>query len=63
MKFILQNATGVKVADLLLNLKIPTIKDLEAVTANVEQIKVAKSQILKDTEELIFKLLRTQISK
>lgn len=63
IKFILQNAIGVKVADLLLNLKVPSIKDLEAATANVEQIKALKFLLLKDTEDLIAKLLRTQISK
>ena len=63
IKFILQNATGVKVADLLLNLKIPLIKDLEEASANVEQIKASKSLLLKETEELISMLLRTQISK
>ena len=63
IKFILQNSAGVKVADLLLNLKVPTIKDLEAAAANVEQIKTSKSLLLKETEDLISKLLRTQISK
>jgi hypothetical protein len=63
IKFILQNATGVKIADILLNLKVPAITDLEAVTSNVEQIKLSKALLLKDTEELISLLLRTQISK
>ena len=63
IKFILQNASGVKIADLLLNLKVPSIIDLEAVTTNVEQIKASKSLLLNDTEELILKLLRIQISK
>ena len=49
--------------DLLLNLKIPLIKDLEEASANVEQIKTSKSLLLKETEELISMLLRTQISK
>lgn len=63
IKFILQNATGVKIADILLNLKVPSIEDLTFVTTNVEQIKVSKSLLLNNTEELISKLLRTQISK
>lgn len=63
MKFILQNAIGVKIADILLNLKVPGIKDLEAVTANIEQIKASKSFLLEGTENLISNLLRTQISK
>jgi hypothetical protein len=63
IKFILQNATGVKIADILLNLKVPSINDLVSVTTNVEQIKVSKSALYKSTEDLISKLLRTQISK
>lgn len=63
IKFILQNAMGVKIADILLNLKVPTIKELEAVTSNVEQIKISKSDLLKETEDLISKILRSQISK
>lgn len=63
IKFVLQNATGVKIADILVNLKIPSIVDLEAVTTNIEQIKAAKFLLFNNTEELISKLLRTQISK
>ncbi len=63
IKFILQNATGVKIADILLHLKVPTIKELEAVTSNVEQRKLSKSLLLKETENLISIILRSQISK
>lgn len=63
IKFILQNANGVKIAEILLNLKIPLIKDLEETSAKVEQINASKALILKETEELISTLLRTQISK
>lgn len=63
IKFIMQNASGVKIADILLNLKVPSISDLTIVTSNVEQIKSSKFLLLNNTEELISKLLRTQISK
>lgn len=63
IKFILQNAMGVKIADILLNLRVPTIKELEAVTSNVEQRKLSKSLLLKETENLISIILRSQISK
>ncbi|MGZ3786995.1 MAG: hypothetical protein ACXVLQ_00650 [Bacteriovorax sp.] len=63
IKFILQNAMGVKVADILLNLKVPSLKELVDVTSNVEQIKLSKSLLLKDTEDLISKILISQISK
>jgi hypothetical protein len=63
IKFILQNAMGIKIADLLLNLKVPSIDDLATVTTNVEKIKTSKLLLLNKTENLISKLLRTQISK
>ena len=63
IKFILQNAIGVKISDLLVNLKVPTISELEAVTSNVEHVKASKVLLQKETENLISKLLRTQISK
>jgi hypothetical protein len=63
IKFILQNANGIKIADILLNLKIPSIMGLEEATANVEQLKVSKLDLLKNTEALISTILRTQISK
>jgi hypothetical protein len=63
IKFILQNANGVKIADILLNLKVPTIQELEAVTNNVEQLKLSKALLLKETEDLISHILRTQIAK
>ncbi len=63
IKFILQNANGVKVADILVNLRIPDLVDLMNVTKNVEQIKVSKEQLQKETEELISAILRNQISK
>lgn len=63
IKFVLQNALGTKIADILLHLKVPTIKELEEVTTNIELIKASKTNLLKTTEDLISKLLRTQISK
>ncbi|MDO9182394.1 MAG: hypothetical protein Q7U04_08285, partial [Bacteriovorax sp.] len=63
IKFVLQNANGIKIADLLLNLKVPSIKDLLEVTSNVEQIKASKNLLITSTEDLISKILRTQISK
>lgn len=63
IKFVLQNANGVKVADILVNLRIPDLTDLMNVTKNVEQIKVSKEQLQKETEELISAILRNQISR
>lgn len=63
IKFILQNANGVKISDLLLNLKIPTLAELTEVTANVEQIKNSKSILINSVETLISNLLRSQIAK
>ena len=63
IKFILQSATGIKISDLLLNLKVPNLIELEQVTNNVEEIKIAKMTLMKETEKLIFNLLNDQISK
>jgi hypothetical protein len=63
IKFVLQNATGIKIADILLNLKVPTLKDLESTTKNFEQLRESKTLLLKNTEELIAQILRTEISR
>lgn len=63
IKFVLQNATGAKIADILVNFRIPSLADLTNVTNNVEQIKNSKELLLKETEELISTLLRNQISR
>jgi hypothetical protein len=63
IKFILQNANGVKIADILVNLKVPSTTDLEAVTRNIEQIKHSKMALLTETENFISQVLRNQISR
>lgn len=63
MKFILQNATGVNISDILLNLKVPAQHDLEEITKSFEDLKVAKLSALKETEELIGYILRTEINR
>lgn len=63
IKFVLQNASGVKIADILVNLRIPSLSELSAVTKNVEQIKASKEQLLKETEEMVSAILRNQISR
>lgn len=63
IKFILQNATGVKIADILLNLKVPKASDLILTTKSFENIKTTKLALLKETEELIAVILRTEVSR
>jgi hypothetical protein len=63
IKFILQNATGIKISDILLNLKVPALKDLEETTKRFEDLRAGKINLLKDTEELIAQLLRSEISR
>ncbi len=63
IKFILQGATGIKVADILLNLKIPSTHDLELVTNKFEELKKTKGALLKDTKELIAEILRAEVSR
>ena len=63
IKFILQNATGVKVADILLNLKVPKASDLVQTTKSFEDLKATKIALLKETEEQIAVILRTEVSR
>jgi hypothetical protein len=63
IKFILQSASGIKVSDILLNLKVPSIKDLNETTKRFEDLKAFKMALLKDSEELIAGILRTEISR
>jgi hypothetical protein len=63
IKYILQGATGIKIADILLNLRIPSAHDLEVATNKFEELKSTKTALLKDTEELIASILRTEVSR
>ena len=63
IKFLLQNAIGAKISDILLNLKVPNNNDLKLVTNNLEEFIASKNLLLEHSENLISKLLRTQISK
>ncbi|MBC7428431.1 MAG: hypothetical protein H7336_07465 [Bacteriovorax sp.] len=63
IKFILQNAMGVKIADILLNLKVPAAKDLMLTTKSFENLKATNITLLKETEELIAFILRTEVSR
>lgn len=63
IKFILQGATGIKIADILLNLKVPSAQDLMETTKRFDDLKSTKLALLKDSEELVANLLRTEISR
>jgi hypothetical protein len=63
IKFILQTANGIKIADILLNLKVPTIKDLNKTTKSFENLKITQTALLKESEELIANILRSEVSR
>lgn len=63
IKFILNRAQGVSIANILTNLRIPSSEELEIITQNVEQIKNTKLKLLEECEQMIAHILRTQISK
>jgi hypothetical protein len=63
IKFILQSANGIKISDILLNLKVPSLKDLNETTKSFEDLKEFKVALLKDSEELIAGILRTEVSR
>ncbi len=63
IKFILQQAVGVKVSDILLNLKVPSTQDLLESTKKFEELKSCKQDLLLSTEALIATLLRNEVSR
>ena len=63
VKYILQTANGIKISDILLNLKVPSITDLTMTTKSFEDLKSTKQNLLKDTEDLIASILRTEVSR
>lgn len=63
IKFILQSANGIRISDILLNLKVPTIKDLTHTTKSFENLKEIQVALLKESEELIANILRTEVSR
>jgi hypothetical protein len=63
IKFILNRANGVSIANILTNLRIPSCAELEVITQNVEQIKNTNLKLLEECEQMISQILRSQISK
>jgi hypothetical protein len=61
LKFILNNAIGIKVSDILINLKVPSQADLEKVVEELELINNTKEDLISKTENLILQTLRNQI--
>jgi hypothetical protein len=62
IKFILQNATGIKIADILIGLKLPTIVEFENVISKFSMIKENKHNLIKKTDLIISKIFQDQIS-
>ena len=63
MKFILQNAVGVHISDILLNLKVPALAELESVTKRFDELKKTQENLLLETEGLIAMILRSEINR
>jgi hypothetical protein len=62
LKFILTNAVGMKISDILINLKVPSQVELEKVIEDFELINNTKEELIKTTENLILQILRNQIA-
>jgi hypothetical protein len=62
LKFILNNAIGMKISDILINLKAPSQNALEQVVEDFELINSAKEELINTTDNLIIQILRNQIS-
>ena len=62
LKFILTNAIGMKISDILRNLKAPCVSDLEKVMSDFEAANVIKVDLLNSANELIIQILRNQFA-
>jgi len=62
IKFILTNAIGMKISDILVNLAIPSQKDLETVVSDFELVNNVKEEIILTTENMILQTLRARIA-
>jgi hypothetical protein len=62
LKFILSNAVGMKISDILINLKVPSQVELEKVIEDFELINSTKEELIKTTDDLILQILRNQIA-
>lgn len=63
LKYILQNAVGYKISDILVGLKVPSASELDEVLAKFSIIKDNKIDLLKRTEALINQIFQDQISR
>lgn len=63
LKYILQNAIGYKISDILIGLKVPNAKELEEVLSKFSIIKDNKIDLLRRTESLINQIFQEQISR
>lgn len=62
LKYILQNAIGYKIADVLRFLKAPTIAELDQVISQFSIVKDNKINLIKKTDQIIAQIFREQIS-
>lgn len=62
LKFILNNAIGMKISDILINLKAPSEQELAKIIEEFELINNVKEELVSRTNALILQTLRNQIS-
>lgn len=63
IKFILQQAVGIRISVILVNLKVPSTNDLLETTKKFEELKSCKQDLLLSTESLIARLLSAEVSR
>lgn len=61
MKFIIQNAEGAKIADIIMGLRVPSISDLESVIAKFSGLKECKIELIKKADNMIARIFQNQI--
>jgi hypothetical protein len=62
MKYILQNAAGVKISEIMLGLRMPLIDDLDSTLSKFKMVKDNKQILLSRTNNLIEQIFIEQIS-
>lgn len=63
IKFLLQGANGMRIDEIVANLRVPSDKDLTEVTKKFEDVKLTKIQLFNETKDLISFILRTEVSR
>ncbi len=63
IKYIIQNAAGLRIVDVLMNLRIPRAVELEEAMNKIQEVQDTQMDLLQKTKDLISTILRNQLTK